>query len=168
MLLVGGSSRIPLVAEMVGAELGRPVAVDAHPKHAVALGAAIVADERGTLAALTAAGEAATAAAASVAALAAVRGSADIGPSGPTPRAAAGATGTMATRLGTGTGAALAPGDDVTLLAGGAGAEPGSGTGAGTAVAPSGDTTGGGGHGLRHPGDQRRQPVRRPRIARRP
>ncbi|MFS8521398.1 MAG: Hsp70 family protein [Micromonosporaceae bacterium] len=40
VLLVGGSSRIPLVAQLVGAELGRPVAVDAHPKHAVALGAA--------------------------------------------------------------------------------------------------------------------------------
>ena len=43
VLLVGGSSRIPLVAEMIGAEVGRPVAVDAHPKHAVALGAAITA-----------------------------------------------------------------------------------------------------------------------------
>src|SRR4051794_17886250 len=43
VLLVGGSSRIPLVAEMVGAELGRPVATDAHPKHAIALGAAIAA-----------------------------------------------------------------------------------------------------------------------------
>jgi hypothetical protein len=41
VLLVGGSSRIPLVAQMVTEELGRPVAVDAHPKHAVALGAAI-------------------------------------------------------------------------------------------------------------------------------
>lgn len=40
VLLVGGSSRIPLVGQMVAAELGRPVAVDAHPKHAVALGAA--------------------------------------------------------------------------------------------------------------------------------
>ncbi|QXQ12845.1 Hsp70 family protein [Skermania piniformis] len=40
VLLVGGASRMPLVAQMVGAELGRPVAVDAHPKHAVALGAA--------------------------------------------------------------------------------------------------------------------------------
>jgi actin-like ATPase involved in cell morphogenesis len=39
VLLVGGSSRMPVVAQMVGAELGRPVAVDAHPKHAVALGA---------------------------------------------------------------------------------------------------------------------------------
>ena len=44
VLLVGGSSRIPLVAQMVGAEVGRPVAVDVHPKHAVALGAALVAD----------------------------------------------------------------------------------------------------------------------------
>jgi actin-like ATPase involved in cell morphogenesis len=43
VLLVGGSSRIPLVAELVSAGLGRPVAVDAHPKHAIALGAAIVA-----------------------------------------------------------------------------------------------------------------------------
>jgi actin-like ATPase involved in cell morphogenesis len=40
VLLVGGSSRIPLVSELVASELGRPVAVDAHPKHAVALGAA--------------------------------------------------------------------------------------------------------------------------------
>ena len=39
-LLVGGSSRIPLVAEMVHAEFGRRVAVDADPKHVVALGAA--------------------------------------------------------------------------------------------------------------------------------
>jgi molecular chaperone DnaK len=43
VLLVGGSSRIPLVAELVSAELGRPIAVDAHPKHAVALGAALAA-----------------------------------------------------------------------------------------------------------------------------
>lgn len=40
VLLVGGSSRMPLVSQLVGAELGRPVAVDAHPKHAIALGAA--------------------------------------------------------------------------------------------------------------------------------
>jgi actin-like ATPase involved in cell morphogenesis len=40
VLLAGGSSRIPLVAQMVSAELGRPVAVDAHPKYGVALGAA--------------------------------------------------------------------------------------------------------------------------------
>jgi actin-like ATPase involved in cell morphogenesis len=43
VVLVGGSSRIPLVAELVGEEIGRPVAVDAHPKHAVALGAALAA-----------------------------------------------------------------------------------------------------------------------------
>jgi molecular chaperone DnaK len=40
VLLVGGSSRIPMVAEMVGAEMRRPVAVDADPKNLVALGAA--------------------------------------------------------------------------------------------------------------------------------
>ncbi|MBC3190530.1 Hsp70 family protein [Pseudonocardia sp. C8] len=40
VLLVGGSSRIPAVARTVAAELGRPTAVDTHPKHAVALGAA--------------------------------------------------------------------------------------------------------------------------------
>ncbi len=43
VLLVGGSSRIPLIAEMVSAELGRPVKVDDHPKHAIALGAALAA-----------------------------------------------------------------------------------------------------------------------------
>jgi molecular chaperone DnaK len=43
VVLAGGSSRIPLVAEMVSASLGRPVAVDAHPKHTVALGAAMLA-----------------------------------------------------------------------------------------------------------------------------
>jgi len=41
VLLVGGSSRIPLVAQMVTAEIGRPVAIDAHPKDAIAFGAAI-------------------------------------------------------------------------------------------------------------------------------
>ncbi|MEJ2886296.1 Hsp70 family protein [Actinomycetospora aeridis] len=42
VLLVGGSSRIPLVARMVSAELGKPTAVDAHPKHAIVLGAAML------------------------------------------------------------------------------------------------------------------------------
>jgi actin-like ATPase involved in cell morphogenesis len=42
VLLVGGSSRIPLVGQMVREATGRPVAVDAHPKFAIALGAAIV------------------------------------------------------------------------------------------------------------------------------
>jgi actin-like ATPase involved in cell morphogenesis len=40
VLLVGGSSQIPLVARMIEEQLGCRVAVDAHPKHAVALGAA--------------------------------------------------------------------------------------------------------------------------------
>src|SRR5439155_5662308 len=44
VLLVGGSSRIPLVAQLVSAELGRPVAVDAHPKHSIAYGAALAAE----------------------------------------------------------------------------------------------------------------------------
>ncbi|MGH3832015.1 MAG: Hsp70 family protein [Pseudonocardiaceae bacterium] len=43
VLLVGGSSRVPLVAQLVSAELGRPVAVDADPKAAIALGAALFA-----------------------------------------------------------------------------------------------------------------------------
>ncbi|BDZ46762.1 molecular chaperone DnaK [Naasia aerilata] len=43
VLLVGGSSRIPLVAELVSEELGRPVAVDTDPKAAISLGAAAAA-----------------------------------------------------------------------------------------------------------------------------
>nr|MBO2502429.1 Hsp70 family protein [Thermoanaerobacterales bacterium] len=43
VLLVGGSSRTPLVAELVSSAFGRPVAVDAHPKYAVCTGAAITA-----------------------------------------------------------------------------------------------------------------------------
>lgn len=42
VLLVGGSARIPLVTELLTRRLGRPVAVSAHPKHGVALGAAMV------------------------------------------------------------------------------------------------------------------------------
>jgi actin-like ATPase involved in cell morphogenesis len=41
VLLVGGSSRVPLVAQLVSEQLGRPVAVDADPKNAIALGAAL-------------------------------------------------------------------------------------------------------------------------------
>jgi actin-like ATPase involved in cell morphogenesis len=41
VLLVGGSSRIPMIARQVETGLGRPVVVDAHPKHPVALGAAL-------------------------------------------------------------------------------------------------------------------------------
>ena len=41
VLLVGGSSRIPLVAQRVSAELDLPVTVDSDPKAVVALGAAL-------------------------------------------------------------------------------------------------------------------------------
>ncbi|MHA6620471.1 Hsp70 family protein [Pseudonocardia sp. DLS-67] len=41
VLLVGGSSRIPLVAQLVSEQLGRPVAVDADPKNAIAKGAVL-------------------------------------------------------------------------------------------------------------------------------
>lgn len=44
VLLVGGSSRMPIVAQLVGEALGRPVTADAHPKHAVSLGAALAAE----------------------------------------------------------------------------------------------------------------------------
>jgi YVTN family beta-propeller protein len=43
VLLVGGSSRIPLVARMVSAEMGCPTVVDTHPQQVVALGAAALA-----------------------------------------------------------------------------------------------------------------------------
>lgn len=43
ILMVGGSSRIPLVAELLATRFGRPLALDAHPKNAVALGAALAA-----------------------------------------------------------------------------------------------------------------------------
>jgi actin-like ATPase involved in cell morphogenesis len=46
VLLVGGSSRIPLISELLASELRVPVAVDAHPKFAVCLGAAIAAAAR--------------------------------------------------------------------------------------------------------------------------
>ncbi|MHA7191203.1 Hsp70 family protein [Arthrobacter sp. MDT2-16] len=40
ILLVGGSSRIPLVAQLLSAEFNRPLAIDLDPKASVALGAA--------------------------------------------------------------------------------------------------------------------------------
>ncbi|HVQ91722.1 MAG TPA: Hsp70 family protein, partial [Mycobacteriales bacterium] len=46
VLLVGGSSRIPLISRLLAGELGVRVAVDAHPKYAVCLGAAISAAAR--------------------------------------------------------------------------------------------------------------------------
>lgn len=44
VLLVGGSSRIPLVSQLVMTELNRPIAVDARPKDAIPMGAALTAD----------------------------------------------------------------------------------------------------------------------------
>ena len=41
ILMAGGSSKIPLVRQMVKSEFGRPVGSDAHPNHAVCLGASI-------------------------------------------------------------------------------------------------------------------------------
>ncbi|WP_285319526.1 Hsp70 family protein [Pseudarthrobacter sp. lyk4-40-TYG-27] len=43
VLLIGGSSRIPLVAQLVSEQLGRPIAVDADPKSSICLGAAVAA-----------------------------------------------------------------------------------------------------------------------------
>jgi cell division ATPase FtsA len=43
VLLVGGSSRIPMVSQLLAGELGRPIAVDANPKDAICMGAAIAA-----------------------------------------------------------------------------------------------------------------------------
>jgi YVTN family beta-propeller protein len=43
VVLVGGSSGIPSVAQTVSKQLGRPVMVDPHPEHVVALGAATLA-----------------------------------------------------------------------------------------------------------------------------
>ncbi|MFT4470442.1 Hsp70 family protein [Arthrobacter sulfonylureivorans] len=40
VLLTGGSSRIPLVAQMLSATLGRPIAIDTDPKASISLGAA--------------------------------------------------------------------------------------------------------------------------------
>ncbi|MFF1881167.1 Hsp70 family protein [Pseudarthrobacter sp. NPDC058196] len=43
VLLIGGSSRIPLVAQIVSEQLDRPIAVDADPKSSICLGAAVAA-----------------------------------------------------------------------------------------------------------------------------
>ena len=82
MVLVGGSSRIPLVSEMLSAAFGRPLALDNHPKHDVALGAAI----RGTPAAQPA-GVAAAGAPVTAAAARAPGAAAGPAPSGPPPAA---------------------------------------------------------------------------------
>jgi actin-like ATPase involved in cell morphogenesis len=43
VLLAGGSSRIPLISQLVKQEFGRPVRMTLHPKYTVALGAAAIA-----------------------------------------------------------------------------------------------------------------------------
>jgi hypothetical protein len=43
VILCGGSSRMPIVTELLQTELGVKTAVDLHPKHDVALGAALMA-----------------------------------------------------------------------------------------------------------------------------
>ena len=43
VLLVGGSSRMPIVAQVIRESIGRPVSMDADPKLAIALGAALFA-----------------------------------------------------------------------------------------------------------------------------
>ncbi|HEU4421740.1 MAG TPA: Hsp70 family protein [Pilimelia sp.] len=48
ILLAGGSSRIPLVGQLLGAQFDRPVAVDPHPEHSIALGAALLAGPAGS------------------------------------------------------------------------------------------------------------------------
>lgn len=40
ILLVGGSSRVPLIAQLLSGELDRPIAIDADPKASICLGAA--------------------------------------------------------------------------------------------------------------------------------
>lgn len=48
ILLVGGSTRVPLVAARLSAVTNRPIKSDAHPKHAMALGAAALASTAAT------------------------------------------------------------------------------------------------------------------------
>ncbi len=55
VLLVGGSSRMPIVAQIVRESIGRPVSVDADPKLTIAMGAALSASPRPTTAANVAA-----------------------------------------------------------------------------------------------------------------
>lgn len=48
VLLVGGSSQIPLVTQLLRDTLRRPVMINTHPKHAVALGAAMLSSDTHT------------------------------------------------------------------------------------------------------------------------
>lgn len=151
VLLVGGSSRMPLVGQLVTAELGRPVAVDTHPKHAVALGAARLAG--GGFAAPTApkqggVGTVGRGAAAGLGAAGlgmAAGGGAPAGAVGggmTSPRAGGGSAG-----LGGSTGAGAA--GSASGLAGGAGGPGGGGAGplSGQGARPGGHGAAGGGIG---------------------
>jgi len=42
VVLAGGSSRIPLVSQLLSVEFGRPIVLDPSPEHSIALGAALV------------------------------------------------------------------------------------------------------------------------------
>jgi molecular chaperone DnaK len=125
VLLVGGSSRIPLVAQMVTAELGRPVNVDVHPKHAVALGAALAAagDESKRAAGAAAGGGTAAAATGAVGTAAAAGAVGAVAAGG----VAAAATGDQTGQLsGAGAGAGGSGGSaDATVAAGSGGSPPG-------------------------------------------
>ena len=46
IVLVGGSSRIPLVGELLQGEFAAPLSIDTHPKHDIALGAALLCQDR--------------------------------------------------------------------------------------------------------------------------
>ncbi|WP_168215489.1 Hsp70 family protein, partial [Micromonospora sp. MH33] len=48
VLLVGGSSQIPLVTQLLRDTLRRPILINTHPKHAVALGAAMLSTDTHT------------------------------------------------------------------------------------------------------------------------
>ena len=48
VLLAGGSSRIPLVTQVLGTSFGRPTVLDPHPEHSIALGAARLTGPIGT------------------------------------------------------------------------------------------------------------------------
>lgn len=85
VLLVGGSSRVPVVGELVAGELGRPVVVDAHPKHAIALGAALYGANHAQASTGSAGPEASAAGAAAVAAAAATQATPPPAPVAPTP-----------------------------------------------------------------------------------
>ncbi|VXC63385.1 Chaperone protein DnaK [Arthrobacter sp. 9V] len=80
VLLIGGSSRIPLVAELISVELDRPIAVDADPKSSICLGATVAGLRSQGAEAVDAA--AASASAASASAASALAGSAVAGSAG--------------------------------------------------------------------------------------